>query len=198
MPVRASNSTTSRSSGIVCGPGAGHQPGGVAVAGETSAATRAFRDVPGDDRVAGQAAGQLPQRVLRGRDAGRGEEGASPLQIPLDHCRYLRGRGLDCSKRTGVPGGHEGLVRVVTTTPPTSGLANLRRSTESRSQHSRRPPSSREQSPLPIALPPPDDPCGSDTSSLAYPGAQLGDALAQCSPAPRIHAWCMIDGSLRV
>jgi hypothetical protein len=71
------------------------------------------------------------------------------------------------------------LVRIVTTTPPSSGLANLCRSTESGSEHSRAPPSSPEQSALPIALPPPDYWGGPTRAAWPYRGAQLGDALAQ-------------------
>jgi hypothetical protein len=48
------------------------------------------------------------------------------------------------------------LVRIVTTTPPTCGFSRQRRSESSRGEHSRAPPSSREQSALPFALPPRD------------------------------------------
>jgi hypothetical protein len=45
------------------------------------------------------------------------------------------------------------LVRIVATTPPTSGSSHPRRLEASRSEHGRAPPSSREQSALPFALP---------------------------------------------
>ena len=45
--------------------------------------------------VSDHPAGQLPQRVLRSRDTGRGKEHAQPLQVPLDRCRRLRRCGPD-------------------------------------------------------------------------------------------------------
>jgi hypothetical protein len=57
--------------GIGTGPGSGHQPGGVAVIEELRQRLGLFRDVPGDDRVAGRRVGPVPLDDRTRRTPGR-------------------------------------------------------------------------------------------------------------------------------
>jgi hypothetical protein len=57
--------------GVGAGPGGGHQPGGVAVARELGQRPGLFRDVPGDDRVAGRRIGPVPLDDPTRRTPGR-------------------------------------------------------------------------------------------------------------------------------
>ena len=76
--------------GVGAGPGGGHQPGGVAVAGELGQRLGLFGDVPGDDRVAGRRVGPVPlDDPLEERP-----DGADPLPVRLGRDRLAAGAGL--------------------------------------------------------------------------------------------------------
>ena len=83
--------------GVGAGPGGGHQPGRVAVVEELGQRLGLFRDVPGDDRVAGRRVGPVPlDDPLEERP-----DGADPLPVRLGRDRPAAGPG---------PGGQPHLV----------------------------------------------------------------------------------------
>jgi hypothetical protein len=84
------------------GPGLGSQPDLVVL--DVIAAHRSDAVQPG---VGDHPPGELAQRVLRGVDAGRGEERGQALQVPADRLRDLRCLGPDLRPlRGGGAAGH--------------------------------------------------------------------------------------------
>jgi hypothetical protein len=76
--------------GVGAGLGGGHQPGGVAVVEELGQRLGLFRDVPGDDRVAGRRVGPVPlDDPLEERP-----DGADPLPVRLRRDDLAAGPGL--------------------------------------------------------------------------------------------------------
>ena len=87
---------------LAAGPGLGGEPYLVVL--DVIAAHRGDAVQPG---VGDHPPGELAQRVLRGVDAGRGQERGQALQIPLDRRRRLRRRGPDLRPlRGGDAAGH--------------------------------------------------------------------------------------------
>jgi hypothetical protein len=77
--------------GISAGPGRGHQLGGVAVIEEPGQRLGLFRDVPGDDRVAGRRVGPVPLDDPLEELA----YGPHPLAMRLGRDRLAAAPGLD-------------------------------------------------------------------------------------------------------
>ena len=77
--------------GISAGPGGGHQLGGVAVVEELGQRLGLFRDVPGDDRVAGRRVGPVPLDDPLEELA----YGPHPLPVRLGRDRLAAAPGLD-------------------------------------------------------------------------------------------------------